>query len=306
MGAFDLFRAVVNGGGFSPLLTWGETTLGAVTGNNAYFTMTAEEAATHKIPKRDLRPISPPGSRHLRGLTFSQRDWAELAEEGAACFLFSPDSAKPSAAALRYIQDGDAQGVNETYKCRNRTPWWRVPLVRVPDVLLTYMDHERPRLVTNEARVLHLNSIYGVTLRHGLRELGRDLLPIATLNSVTLLAAEMVGRAYGGGLLKLEPSEADRWLVPSEKIVRAAHAELRRLHPKISTAVKANKVAAAVELVDQVLLTSHLGFTTAQITQLRDGRAALFSRRNSRSRGGRAEDDAPHLPSKPIENRLKD
>jgi hypothetical protein len=209
-GAFDTFQEIVTGDGFSPLLTWGDTTLGAVTGSNAFFTLTAEEAALHKIPERELKPISPPGSRHLRGLTFSDAAWEEQSREGAACYLFAPDREKPSAAALRYIEHGETQQIHTGYKCRNRKPWWRVPQVKMPDLLLTYMDHERPRLATNDARVLHLNSLYGVTLRHGLKELGRDLLPMATLNSATLLAAEMIGRSYGGGLLKLEPNEAER------------------------------------------------------------------------------------------------
>ena len=57
------------------------------------------------------------------------------------------------------------------------------------------MNHDRPRLVANEAGVNILNSIYGVTLRHGRKALGRELLPIACLNTVTLLGSEIVGRA---------------------------------------------------------------------------------------------------------------
>ena len=286
-GAFDVFQTIVNGKGFAPLLTWGDTRLGAVTGSNAFFTLTAEEAAAHRIPDRELKPISPPGSRHLRGLTFSTAAWQEQSREGAACYLFAPDPEKPSPAALRYVAHGETQQIHTGYKCRNREPWWRVPLVRMPDLLLTYMDHERPRLVTNEARVLHLNSLYGVTLRHGLKELGRDLLPMSTLNSVTLLAAEMIGRSYGGGLLKIEPNEADRWPVVSEEMLRASANDLRSLRPQLATALRNNDVAAAVKLVDRVLLSGQLGLKTADISKLREARMMLFSRRKTRGRGAR-------------------
>jgi len=289
-GAFETFQTVVSGDGFSPLLAWGETTLGAVTGANAYFTLTREEAAAHKIPARELKHISPPGSRHLRGLTFSDAAWEEQARDGASCYLFAPDIERPSAHALRYIEHGETQQVHTGYKCRNRKPWWRVPLVRMPDLLLTYMDHERPRLVTNDARVLHLNSLYGVNLRHGLKELGRDLLPISTLNSATLLAAEIIGRSYGGGLLKIEPNEADRWPVPSEATLRAAQDELRSIRPQLATALRNNDIAAAVKLVDRVVLSGQLGLKSADLFVLREARSLLFTRRKRRARGGRGQD----------------
>ena len=95
--------------------------------------------------------------------------------------------------------------MDDAYKCRVRLPWWRVPLVKPADLLLTYMNADTPRLCTNRKSVYHLNSVHGVYLRKGLRQLGMDLLPLASLNSMTLLGAETVGRAYGGGMLKLEP-----------------------------------------------------------------------------------------------------
>jgi len=285
---FETFSRITSGTGFSPLLLWGDTTLGAVTGSNSYFTMTQEDAAAHRIPERELQKISPPGSRHLRGFTFSDAAWEEQAREGAACYLFLPDSDKPSAAAQRYIEHGETQGIEKGYKCSNRKPWWRVPVVRMPDLLLTYMDHERPRLVANDAKVLHLNSLYGVNLRHGLKELGRDLLPMATLNSATLLAAEMIGRSYGGGLLKFEPNEADGWPVPSAEALRSTADDLKAVRPQLATALRQNDIAAAVKLVDRVLLTGHLGVKAGEVAQLREARAALFQRRKTRGKGPRA------------------
>jgi hypothetical protein len=53
-------------------------------------------------------------------------------------------------------------------------------------------------------------------------ESGQDLLPLGSLTSLTLVGAETVGRAYGGGMLKLEPREADRLPVPSPAVLTAA------------------------------------------------------------------------------------
>ncbi len=279
--AFAEYRAQAEGAAFSPMLAWGETYLGAVTGNNKYFTLTRDQVRDLRIPQGDLLRISPPGSRHLRGLTFTEAAWSQAANEGGACYLFYPGE-RLSAAAGRYVEQGEKAKVHRAYKCQVREPWWRVPVVPVPDLLLTYMDQHRPRLLTNAAKVAHLNSLYGVALRPGMRQLGRDLLPVASLNSVTLLGAEVVGRSYGGGLLKLEPKEADTLPVPSADRLGRVAAELRALRPQLAKHLRAGRLVDAAALVDAVLLPE---LTVRQLGLLREARALLYERRTTRGKG---------------------
>jgi hypothetical protein len=62
------------------------------------------------------------------------------------------------------------------------SPRYAVPLKAPPDLFLSYMAHETPRLAWNRAHALSTNLIHGV---------------------------------YGGGVLKLETKEAERVLLPS-------------------------------------------------------------------------------------------
>lgn len=287
----ESYQRLKMGQGFEPMLNWGETYLGAVTGNNRYFTLTRDEVQASQLGKSEVLAISPPGSRHLRGLRFTEAAWEELARSGACCYLFAPKIGRPSIAAQQYIALGEADGVNLGYKCRMRDPWWRVPTVTIPDLLLTYMDHDRPRLVANDAGVYHLNSLYGVSLRYGRQELGRDLIPLASLNSVTLLGAEMVGRSYGGGLLKLEPSEADKLPLPSEAALQSLAPRLRALRPQLNVDLREGRLTEAAEKVDELLLREYLGATEDELHAIRDAREVLFSRRVARgNRSVRAED----------------
>ena len=283
---FARYRAVARGEGFEELLAFGETYLGAVTGNNRYFALSEARAKDAHLAEKDLLRISPPGSKHLRGLTFTAAAWRRHAEQGDACFLFQPaaGTGRRSRPAERYIQGGESARVHAAYKCRVRTPWWRVPVVPAPDLFFTYMDHERPRLIANQAGVLHLNSLYGVKLHPGRRRLGADLLPLAALNSVTLLGGEVVGRSYGGGLLKLEPKEADRLPVPSAALLARLRPRLFKLRAPVEADLRRGDLAAAIERVDRELLERGLGLGEADLADLRRARGILFSRRTMRGR----------------------
>lgn len=272
---------------FSVLEDWGDTTLGMVTGNNKFFALSPARVRELGLAPSDLIPLSPPGSRHLRGLSFTESARTELGRAGSPTWLFRPAN-EPSPAGLVYIQAGEQTGVHTAYKCRVRKPWWRVPLVRPADLLLTYMNADTPRLTSNKAKAHHLNSVHGIYLKPKHRQLGMDLLPLASLNSLTLVGAETVGRAYGGGMLKIEPREADRLPVPSPALVAGARAALAALRPQMATLLRNGRLRDAASLVDDVLLVGELGMSRTDVRALRDAHADLTARRVARGQGNGA------------------
>ncbi|WP_284550836.1 hypothetical protein [Aestuariimicrobium sp. T2.26MG-19.2B] len=199
--------------------------------------------------------------------------------------LFRP-AGTPSPQAREYIAQGEAEGVHQAYKCRVRKQWWRVPLVSRADLLLTYMNADTPRLTTKTAGALHLNSVHGVYLTPAHRDLARELLPLAALNSVTMLGAEFTGRAYGGGLLKMEPGEAGLWAMPSPRIVKQARDALIAVRPQVAGRLRNGEVLEAAKLVDDALLIRAVGMRRPDIADIRAARQALASHREARSRRG--------------------
>lgn len=282
------YAGLSSGKAFTTLKTWGDTTLGMVTGNNRYFALSPARVRELGLDPSDLIRLSPPGSRHLRGLSFTESAWAEMGKAGSPTFLFRP-SGDPSEAGQRYITAGEGTGVDDAYKCRVRKPWWRVPFVKPADLFLTYMNADTPRLSANRAKTHHLNSVHGVYLKPGYRSLGMDLLPLAALNSMTLLGAETVGRAYGGGMLKIEPREADLLPVPSPAVLKAARHELAMLRPQMATHLRNGRLLDAALLLDEVLLIRHLGMKRADVRAIREGHADLAARRISRGGAGRGK-----------------
>ncbi|HOU24309.1 MAG TPA: N-6 DNA methylase [Thermoleophilia bacterium] len=286
--AQQAYTDVTCGSGFATLQDWGETTLGMVTGNNRYFALSPSRADELGLDVADVIAVSPPGSRHLRALALTEVAWRELGKMGKSTLLFRPSSS-PSPAAQAYIRAGEETNVHEAYKCRVRSPWWRVPLVPPPDLFLTYMNADAPRLCSNRIRAHHLNSVHGLYLRPGLRRIGIDLLPLGALNSLTLLGAEAVGRSYGGGMLKLEPREADRLPVPSPASLISAWKSLSAIRPCVAQALRGGSLRDAVRLVDDCLLVEHLDLARSQVKVLREAYEEMSARR-------RARGTEPHVP----------
>lgn len=282
--ALSAFSTLSESDDFQTLHTWGETTLGIVTGNNRYFALPPTRVAELGLMPSDLVRLSPPGSRHLRGLTLTESALDELGATGSATWLFRPRG-EPSDAARRYIEAGEVAGVNKAYKCRIRPEWWRVPLVPPADLLLTYMNADTPRLTTNRARVHQLNSVHGVYIRPDVRRLAMDYLPLASINSMTLVGAETVGRAYGGGMLKIEPREADRLPMPSPELVESVKAQLAAIRPQAGRLLRSGRLTDAARLIDDILLVGALDMKRHDVSALRDAHAELTARRVAR--GGR-------------------
>jgi adenine-specific DNA-methyltransferase len=133
-----------------------------------------------------------------------------------------------------------------------RSPWYVVPLPkRMPDAFLPYMHHLGPRLIVNTKGARNSNLLHGVALRPGAPSAAA--LAVAMASSLTLLSAEVEGRAYGGGVLKLETKEAERVLLPSIENPEP----LARLLPEVDQLIRSGEVEGAAVLVDGLLGLPH-------------------------------------------------
>ncbi len=258
---------------------YGTPELGSVTGANHFFAISETTRREYEIDPRHLRRISPPGTRHLKGLEFSRMQWETLRAQGERVWLLCP-SPKASAAGLRrYIEEGERQQIQEAYKCSIREPWWRSPAMPVPDLFFTYMSHRYPRLINNTSGATFLNSMHGMRLRRGLKREPREALPLLALNSATMLGAETLGRAYGGGILKMEPREAAGLPVPAIEQLQGAWAKLAERKDNLDARLRQGEWQTVRAEVDRVLLGEVMGLGEAEVAALREGARVLRVRR---------------------------
>jgi adenine-specific DNA-methyltransferase len=269
---------------FSRLDAYGEVELGTVTGANAFFTLNESTRAEYNLSESHLARVVPPGARHIPGTRFTEGHWQQLRADGQRVWLLHPKAdARRRHGLGRYLDEGERLLVNEAYKCTIREPWWRPPAVPRPDLMFTYMSHVTPRLVANETDATIVNSLHGVRLNEDAPAIARDALPIAALNSVTMLGAELFGRSYGGGILKMEPREAASLPVPDAPTLAAAWERLEPHRGRLDELVRSGCWQTALAEVDRALLIDTIGLTAAEVASLRGAAARLRARRTRTS-----------------------
>jgi len=279
----QLFKQV-SAAHFVPLGAYGAPELGTVTGANAFFTLSQDTADAFGLTEAagQVRKVCPPGTKHLKGLAFSSAQWRAMRNGGERVWLLCPDVSDRSRALRAYVAKGEGEGVNEAYKCRIRSPWWRPPVVTPPDLFFTYMSHRYPRLFTNSARTTFVNSMHGLRLNAGMPAVTKSALPLLALNSVTMLGAEVFGRSYGGGILKMEPSEAAMLPVPDMPHLVRAWALLYKDKNSLDRQLHNGRWSNVVKRVDEALLQQVLGLPATQVADLHDAASTLRARRIGR------------------------
>lgn len=250
--------------------------IGAVTGANSWFVRPATEVAD--VPAHLLRPAVSKAI-HIPGARLDDADIVLMDERGTPTRMLVIEAKQYTAhqeRLQRLINEGEEEGIHQRYKCRIRSPWWALPKNQVgspPHLFLTYMSSDVPRLVANDAGALSTNTVHGVRLRNGTDP---RALAASFYSSMTMLSAELVGRSYGGGVLKLEPTEAERLIVPRPS---ARHA---RLLDEVDVLLRARRYDDLTQLVDQAILVEDLGVAPGAIKKLREAVTRLRGRRRAR------------------------
>lgn len=261
---------------FLPLKTYGSPTLGTVTGANDFFCISENKRREYGIPERHLQAVCPPGTKHFRGLAFSKSHWEALRQHGEQpVWMLYPYEGLDGLGEpgdeglLRYLEEGVAAGIDSAYKCRVRTPWYRPPAAAVPDLFFTYMSHRYPRLISNGAGTTFVNSMHGVRLTQDAPPAAKAALPLLVLNAASMLGAEIHGRSYGGGILKMEPREAALLPVPKPEVLTDAWERLKKHKASLDRQLQNGLWVGVAKKVDEALLIGACGLSRGEVDDLR-------------------------------------
>lgn len=188
--------------------------IGAVTGAKTFFVRT--QAEIDLLPSVCWRRAIT-RNRLLTGLVFTDDDWTDYAERDEPLLLADVGPPDLRSARVRaFLRKGLRLKVDRTSHARRRAFWYSIQIPEMPDAFLTCMTAVSPAIVVNNARVVPTNTIFGLYFRSQPESnVVASVAALAFATSLAQLGAEVEGRGYGGGLLKIEPSDARRIPLPT-------------------------------------------------------------------------------------------
>ncbi len=259
---------------WKPLKEYGRVEVGVVTGYNDFFIIDEERQQSLEL-KSSLTPIIT-NARNLKGLKFTADDFREIVRAGRPAFLIhtSEPTAKLPIKLRKYLEEGARRGADQRFKCRVREPWYAVPSVWSADALLLRQAGEVPRLVHLTGDYTSTDTIHRVRWKQPSQ--GKRIV-VSFLNTWTLIACELIGRSYGGGVLELMPGEANTIPIPPPV------AQLDMIFDPVDKLLRQRNFNVAIEMVDSIVTPRSIEHS--QYDNARNTLSKLISRRKNKQNG---------------------
>ena len=238
----------------TPLGEMATLRIGAVTGCNRVFLLNEDERNFAGIRRSDVVPIVG-RARQVPGLTVSTSSLRDKASQGDRTLLLAPQELGRKGSPVRNRLATISPRVRaKTLWFKKRDPWWRVQIGQPADALFTYMNDLGPRLVLAQGQVRSTNTLHQVFFKKNTTRTQRMAAALSTISTFGQLAAERVGRSYGGGLLKFELTDARRM-----PVLPAEAAAVHRSFPRADVALRSGDLGTAGALADEAVVAPLLG-----------------------------------------------
>lgn len=225
--------------------------IGVVTGNNKFFLFSKQRAEDEGIPLDLLQPILAKGSM-APGLTMGRRELNAAREAGLACYLISSPSIPASNASITaYLKSYPKVDIAQVSTFKKRRNWHEPADQQIPDAFWPVMRDLGPKLILNPLGLHCTNTLHRLFFKDCVTQRQRKVIAIALQSTYAQLQAELCGRSYGAGVLKHEPRDVEKIIIPWPKKVDRRHTD--RTFQRIDQALRSDRALEAMRLADSYI-----------------------------------------------------
>ncbi|NMY68003.1 N-6 DNA methylase [Pseudomonas sp. WS 5414] len=230
-----------------------KVSIGIVTGDTKFFIKSLSDWRELGVSEDFLKFVVPK-IRGITGLNLTKAQVQSLVNSDLRCLLLNTEKENLSTDVLLYLNRYPLEK-RELATYTKRSIWHQPDDHKIPDGFFTFLTHNGPRLVLNDARVNCTNSVHRMFFKSKVDVVTSKLVALSMLSTFTQVHAEIIGRPCGSGALKLEPKDAlqlkilypetiDASLVKSA--FKNAHRELSKNPPDEGAARKIADEALAI------------------------------------------------------------
>lgn len=224
----------------------GNMSPGVVTGANDYFILDNNLVKAKRI-KRYVEPIIHKSSYLRNVFILDEDEFKNVSNKYGKVNLMKLNSFKYSnipKALKEYIKEGEDKEINKRFKCKNRSPWYKLPNDVIGDIVFFKRYDEIPRVIVNKIKCHTTDIGYNIKLNDLYNP---ESVAFCFYNSLTLCLCEYHCRFYGGGVAELTPNELRKVYIPYKKI---HHKQIKKFNDMVKNKVDYDEI---VKYVDKTL-----------------------------------------------------
>lgn len=248
--------------------TYCDSVAGIVTAATNFFIVNQEKVEKYSLQKYS-RKIIQRGFLVNGCIDFTNEKFDDLQNRNTPCFLIDTNKEQVFAEGLStYLEQGKLLRIPERYKCKLRNRWHDVPGIKKGQGFFFKRSHDYPKCIKNSAEVYVTDSAYQIVMKV---DYSIENFIYSFYNSLTLLAAEMQGRYYGGGVLELTPNEFKELPMPYSLCTDFEEFS-KNFEAKSS-------LSDIIKINDELILVQGLGLTKQEVEQIQASYKKMKSRR---------------------------
>lgn len=243
-----------------------EVKIGIVTGNKSYFILNDVDLCDSDISKVFLHPVVTKGEQMDLSSLFKYGDVSTYVLSIPKAYridgLFSDTNLD------RYLRSAPKR-VTDSYHCRNRNPWYHIPRIKIPDLIIKninaeycfmYPERRRATYTNNFITLFRLKDQYDV-IHHSL----------FSFTSLFQLQIELHGISYGKSGIKLDPQHIKSLMIPETVKVNEKSLESLQAESLKGDALSMTKLA------DEIILRGIINLDDSQIDTIKKYRQYLYN-----------------------------